>query len=228
MAKNSVLVVEDDEATREMVKAVLDEDGYCVYAAASIAEGLRLARERKPGLAVLDRLLPDGDGIQLCLKLKADPALAGILVLMLTGQGRVEDRVLGLRLGADDYLAKPFSTSELSARAAALIRRKDGVPPRSLAAGSLRMDLAGRTVAVGKRPLALTNMEFDLLRAFMEKPGEVLTRESLLETVWDAHAAPVVAKTVDMTVMSLRRKLGVLGESVVAVRGLGYKFLPPR
>lgn len=230
MAEYTVLVVDDDEKIREMVRAVMEGDGYCVYSAPTLGEGRRLALEKKPTVAILDRILPDGDGMQLCLQLRDDPSMSGLMVIMLTGKNQPVDRVLGLKFGADDYLAKPFEISELSARVAALIRRRHGNVGRGpvLAAGRLKMNLNERTVACGERNLPLTNMEFDLLRVLMEKPGEVLTREQLLETVWDAHVTPVIPKTVDVTVMTLRRKLGPLSGYIAAVRGIGYKFSAAR
>lgn len=230
MSRYRALIVEDDEATREMLRAILTEDGYTAHTAVSVSEGLSEAERLKPELIVLDRVLPDGDGLQLCLKFRENPLLSRTPVLMLTAKAEVSDRILGLRLGADDYLTKPFNTDELRARISALMRRREGggkgIAPCVLVSGPLKLNLSSRVVTVRSRDIELTNKEFELLRVFMENPDRVLTRDFLLEAVWDIHVEIVSSKMIDVTVMNLRRKLGAPGSNIVAVRSFGYKFLP--
>lgn len=223
MKRLIILAVDDDKLNRELVMAAFQEDQHVVYGAASLGESHVLLQRLTPDIIILDRGLPDGDGLQLCLNLKKDPLFKGIPVIMLTGKAEIPDKVLGLRYGADDYLAKPFDMEELRARVDALARRAYGSQTPELALGGITMDLRGRTVTVKNEPLELTNKEFALLRAFMESPGAVLTRESLLATVWNS-SEPANYKVVDVTVMNLRRKLGA-GESLIrSVRSLGYIF----
>lgn len=223
MKRLIILAVDDDKLNRELVMAAFQEDQHVVYGAASLGESHVLLQRLTPDIIILDRGLPDGDGLQFCLNLKKDPLFRGIPVIMLTGRAEIPDKILGLRYGADDYLAKPFDMEELRARVGALARRAYGGQTPELTLCGITMDLRGRTVTVKNEPLELTNKEFALLRAFMESPGTVLTRESLLATVWNS-SEPASYKVVDVTVMNLRRKLGA-GESLIrSVRSLGYMF----
>ena len=209
---------------REMVKAAFKEAGHIVCSAASIAECQKALDANKPDFIVLDRGLPDGDGLQLCLSLKKDPLFKSIPILMLTGKAEVADKILGLRFGADDYLAKPFDIDELRARVDAIVRRIYGNMSPRLALCGITMDIKARTVTLKDHPLELTNREFTLLRVFMENPNAVLTREFLIAAVWN-NTELAGSKVVDVTVMNLRRKLGDEGSPICAVRSLGYKFV---
>lgn len=222
-----ILAVEDDPVNREVVKAAFQEGGHTVHTAQSIEDCWKSLKTIKPDVMILDRGLPDGDGIQLCLTLKKDALLREIPILMLTGRAEVQDRILGLRFGADDYLPKPFDIEELRARVHALARRALGELSPILAAGGITMDLKSRGVTVSGRHVHLTNREFALLRFFMENPNSILTRESLLAAVWRGadQAGP---KVVDVTVMNLRRKLGGTDCPIISARSLGYKFDPAR
>lgn len=224
MKQLTILVVEDDRLNREMVKASFQEDGHIVNTVTSISECLKMLKMNRPDIIVLDRGLPDGDGLQLCLTLKKSPLLKTIPILMLTGKSEVADKILGLRFGADDYLAKPFDVEELRARVDAITRRVYGSLSSRLTRCGITMDIKARTVTMKDRPLELTKMEFSLLRVFMENPNTVLTREALVTAVWnDARLASL--KVVDVTVMNLRRKLGGGESPICAARSFGYKFV---
>lgn len=231
MTRYRALVVEDDEATREMLKAILVEDGYATHTEPTIQGGLVAAARLKPDLIILDRVLPDGDGLQLCLKFREDSLLRGTPVLMLTAKTDVSDKILGLRMGADDYLAKPFNTDEFRARVAAVMRRKTDatlVEPQTVSVGPIMMNMRSRVVTVRNRVIGLTNKEFDLLRVLITNPDKVLTRDFLLEAVWGIYVEVVSTKMIDVTVMNLRRKMGPSSANIVAVRSFGYKFQPFR
>lgn len=224
-----VVVVEDDASTRDLLTAAFRDDGHVVHAAATIKAAEKAFLDARPDLIILDRGLPDGDGIQLAMRLRKDPALAGVPLLMLTGKAETEDKVLGLRLGADDYLPKPFVMEELLARAAALVRRSQGgvfASPQIACAGIV-IDVPSRRVLADGDEVKLTGREYDLLKAMVERAGTALTREFLMETVWGAPAGEKTMKIVDVTVMTMRRKLGAAGGRIVAVRGMGYMMQKP-
>lgn len=224
MKQLTILVTEDDKLNAEMLKAAFQEDGHIVHIAASIAECRKALKAGKPDIIVLDRGLPDGDGLQLCLDLKGDPSFKTIPVIMLTGKAEVTDRILGLRFGADDYLAKPFDIDELRARVDAIIRRVYGNMSSRLTLCGITLDVKARTVTLKEEQLELTSREFALLRVFMETPDTALTRESLIAAAWNG-AELASSKVVDVTVMNLRRKLGGEGCPIRAVRSFGYKFV---
>jgi len=226
MKQLTILIVEDDKMNREMVKAAFKEDGHIVCAATSIGECRKALEANKPDFIVLDRGLPDGDGLQLCLNLKKDPLFKSIPILMLTGKAEIADKILGLRFGADDYLAKPFDIDELRARVDAIVRRVYGNIPARLNLCGIILDAKARTVTLNDQPLELTNKEFALLRVFMENPNTVLTREFLIAGVWN-NTELAGSKVVDVTVMNLRRKLGGVVSPICAVRSFGYKFVSP-
>lgn len=224
MKQLTILIVEDDKSNRDMLKAAFQEDGHIVCTAASVGECHGILQKNKPDIIILDRGLPDGDGIQLCLTVKKDALFKSIPILMLTGKAEVKDRILGLRWGADDYLAKPFDIGELLARVSALARRVYGDAAARLTKGGIMMDIKARTVFMNKAAIELTNREFSLLRVFLENPGTVLTRDFLIASVWN-DAGTKDAKIVDVTVSNLRRKLGAGGSQISAVRSFGYKFI---
>jgi len=223
MKQLRILILEDDKSNRDMVKAAFQDIGHNVSAAGSIAECWKALKGDKPDVIVMDRGLPDGDGLQLCLSLKKDPLLRSIPVLMLTGKAEVADKVLGLRFGADDYLSKPFDIEELLARTDAIVRRVYGSLSSRLMGYGITLDIKARTVTLKEQPVELTNKEFALLRVFMESPDTVLTRDAIIASVWnDVELSS--SKVVDVTVMNLRRKLGGEESPICAVRSCGYKF----
>ncbi len=225
--KPKVLVVEDDAAMAEMVRAVLAEAGCGVDVARDLARARGLVERVSPDLLILDRNLPDGDGADFCRELRATPERASLPVIFLTGRQSTVDKVVGLKLGGDDYLAKPFHPQELLARVEALLRRvrPEAGPSGVLLCAGLELDAAARTVKLAGKPVALTGKELDLLQALVERRGRVLTRSFLISNVWGYAAdAEPTSGAVDMVVVGLRKKLGTWASRIEAVRGHGYKL----
>jgi DNA-binding response OmpR family regulator len=222
-----LLVVEDEPALRLALSDRLRSEGYEVAVAADGDEGWRRAREEPFDLVLLDVMLPGKSGFDLLRDLRREGVETP--VLMLTARGEVLDRVLGLKLGADDYLVKPFETVELLARIEALLRRaQPDTEGGSFAFGEVRVDFRRMEVSRDGRPVELSALEFRLLRYFVEHRGEVLGRERLLDEVW-GYDADVYSRTVDQHVATLRRKLEADSRRprhVVTVHGAGYKFVP--
>ncbi|MEV8634924.1 response regulator transcription factor [Streptosporangium sp. NPDC051023] len=221
-----VLVVEDEVRTSALLQRGLAEEGYAVDATADGAGAVWQATEFGYDVVVLDVLLPDMDGFEVCRRLRAEGCW--VPVLMLTARDAVIDRVRGLDAGADDYLTKPFSFAELSARLRALIRRGARERPVLLQVGDLRLDPASRRAWRGPAELELSPKEFALLELFLRHPGQVLTRTHILESVWD-YAYDGVSNVVDQYVAYLRRKIdrpfGV--KHLETVRGAGYRLRVP-
>lgn len=224
-----ILVVEGDEAARARLAAAFRAEGHTVHSAGTIKAAVEFLSYDKPDLIILDRELPDGDGMQLVLRIRKGTALSGMPLLMLSGKAGTEDKILGLRLGADDYLAKPFEMEELLSRADALIRRSRGGAFTSsrIACQGIVIDVPGRRVLMDGDEVKLTDKEFDLLRALAERAGTPCTREFLMETVWKEAGEPGARKVVDVTIMNLRRKLGAFGARIAAVRSTGYMLRKP-
>jgi two-component system OmpR family response regulator len=222
-----VLVVDDELRTAALLKRGLGEEGYAVDVAHEATDALWRATEFGYDAVVLDVLLPGMDGFEVCRRLRDEGCWAP--VLLLTARDAVEDRVRGLDAGADDYLTKPFSFSELTARIRALIRRGSGERPVTLQVGDLRLDPGRRQVWVGQAEVALSAKEFALLELFLSHPGQVLSRTQILEQVWDS-AYDGGSNVVDQYVRYLRRKIdlpfGVV--SLETVRGAGYRLRAPQ
>ena len=221
-----VLIVEDEPDIRDLVVHHLKREGYLVSAASSGEEALRQVLAAPPDLVLLDLMMPAMDGLEVCRRLRQDPATAMLPIMMLTAKGDEVDRVLGLEIGADDYIVKPFSPRELLARVRAVLRRSRPAPGAApLTLGALVIDLGTHTASVGGLALALTPKEFDLLRALVEARGRVLSREFLLDRVWGyAHASEIESRTVDVHVRRLRVKLGPEGRRILTVKSVGYRM----
>jgi two-component system response regulator MtrA len=220
-----VLVVDDDAALAEMLGIVLRGEGFEPVFCADGSLALAAFRETKPDLVLLDLMLPGRDGVDVCRAIRAE---SGTPIVMLTAKSDTVDVVVGLESGADDYVVKPFKPKELVARIRARIRRTDQVPAQVLVIGDLEIDVAGHTVHRGGQVLALTPLEFDLLVCLARKPGQVFTRETLLQEVWGyRHAADT--RLVNVHVQRLRAKVErdpERPEIVLTVRGVGYKAGP--
>lgn len=215
-----VLVVEDDPAIAELASLYLKRDGFGVRVEADGGAALATIRRLRPVAIVLDIGLSGMDGIEICRALRADGDWTP--VLFVTARDDELDRLLGLEIGADDYLTKPFSPRELSARVRTVLRRAAGAAPpaETYAAGSLRIDVTQRRVWAADTEIALTSTEFDLLTHLVRRPGQVFSREQLLSSVW-GYAASAGTRTVDVHIAQLRGKLG--GHSPIrTVRGIGY------
>jgi two-component system, OmpR family, response regulator RegX3 len=223
-----VLLVEDEETITAPLTEALGREGFRTETAASLADGLELAKSRRPDLVLLDVMLPDGSGFELLRELRSDSVK--VPVIMLTARGDEADRVLGLELGADDYVVKPFSARELVARIRAVLRRVSaaGAPatPSRLQIGALDLDASARTVTLDGEPLELTRKEFDLLALLMGQAGTVVSRERLIDEVWDVNWFGST-KTLDVHVSGLRKKLGDDPSEpryLHTVRGVGFRF----
>jgi two-component system phosphate regulon response regulator PhoB len=220
-----ILVVDDEPDLLELVRFNLDRAGFRVETAASGEEALARLRRSTPDLLVLDLMLPDLSGEEVCRRVRADSGLTGLPVIMLTAKSEEVDRVVGFELGADDYVTKPFSPRELVLRVKALLRRSYEAAAASapLERGPLRLDPERHRCAVKGEEVELTAKEFQLLEVLMRRPGRVMTREKLLDEVWGSDIA-VTARTIDTHLKRLREKLGVAADLIQTVRGLGYRF----
>jgi two-component system phosphate regulon response regulator PhoB len=221
----TVLVIDDEAEIIRLLDYNLTKAGYLAISAKDGPSGLVMARKHAPDLVVLDVMMPGMDGWEVCKTLRKEPATAAVPILMLTAKAEEADRVLGLELGADDYVSKPFGVRELMARVKALLRRSEAAsaPPEVLKVDRLVMDSGRRSVTAGGKPVDLTATEFNLLRALAERRGWVLSREELIERARGEDSA-VTDRAVDVHVSSLRRKLGKLGEMIETVRGVGYRM----
>ena len=221
-----VLIVEDEPDIRNLVVHHLTRDGFRCRTAGTGAEALARVRAAPPDLIVLDLMLPEMTGLEVCRRLRADPATAGVPIIMLTAKADEVDRIVGLEMGADDYVTKPFSPKELVARVRAVLRRAHPAEgARPLAVGTVRLDTSRHVVTVGGRPVELTPKEFDLLHALLEAGGRVLSREHLLNRVWGyARADEIESRTVDVHIRRLRSKLGVEERRIVTIKGVGYRL----
>ena len=225
-AAADVLIVEDEPDIRSLIVHHLERDGFRCRTAASGGEALARVRATPPDLVVLDLMLPGMDGLEVCRRLRADPATAGLPIIMLTAKADEVDRVVGLEMGADDYLPKPFSTKELVARVRAVLRRaRPGETTRPLTVGGVSLDPGRHAVTVDGKPVELTPKEFDLLHALLTAAGRVLTREFLLNRVWGyARADEIESRTVDVHIRRLRAKLAAEERRIATIKGVGYRF----
>ena len=223
-----VLIVEDERDIRDLVLFHLEREGFQVSSASSGEEALRQVRHASPDLVLLDLMLPAMGGLEVCRKLRQDPATVALPIVMLTAKGDEVDRVLGLELGADDYIVKPFSPKELLARVRAVLRRAKPAPgAAAITMGALAIDPGTRTVTVQGAPLTLTHKEFELLSALADAQGRVLSREFLLDRVWGySRAGEIESRTVDVHVRRLRVKLGSEGRRILTVKSVGYRLDP--
>ena len=220
-----VLVVEDEEDVVEMLtRAFRRATGFNVIAATDGATGLRRAREESPALVVLDLMLPKMPGLEVCKILKSDSLTRHIPILMLTAKAEEIDRILGLELGADDYVSKPFSPREIVLRAQAILRRGETpADAQSFVAGPITIDGVRHQVSVNGKVIHLTGLEFKLLRTLVQRRGRVQERDRLLSDVW-GYESVIDTRTVDTHVRRLREKLGKAGDGIETVRGFGYRL----
>lgn len=227
-----ILVVEDEADIRQVLAYNLGLSGHEVRVADRGAQALDMTKAERPDLILLDLMLPDISGLEVCRAVKTDPALRDIPVVMLTARSEEIDRVVGFELGADDYVVKPFSVRELGLRIQAVLRRSrlsvppppsDGAPQPELVFGRLRVDRAAHRAWVDGQEITLTPIEMKLLWTLYERRGRVQTRGSLLDDVWEASPENNT-RTVDTHIKRLREKLGTAGGYVETVRGIGYRF----
>ena len=220
-----ILVVDDEPDIRDLLALALEEGGYRVDTVATARAALDAIRTAPPDLLVLDLMLPDTPGNDVCRYLRSQPETAALLILMLTAKSEQVDRIVGFEIGADDYMTKPFSPRELVLRVRALLRRRGGAEPSTqrLEHRDVCVDLVRhRSFSVG-RELQLTSKEFQLLAALLRRPGRVLTREGLLREIWGSDIT-VTPRTIDTHMKRLREKLGPRADLVETVRGVGYRL----
>ncbi len=225
-SKESILIVEDEKNILELVKYNLEQEGFRILTAASGDLGLESAQKNKPSLIILDLMLPEIDGIEICKILKQDQKTASIPIIMLTAKSQEADKVLGLELGADDYMTKPFSPRELVARVKVVLRRfKEQPKTKNYKIGMLELDTEKHIVSLKGKPIELTSKEYDLLKALLEANGRVLSRELLLDQVWGyQESLNIETRTVDMHVGLLRKKLKNEAERIITIKNAGYRF----
>jgi len=223
--KERILIVEDDKHISKLVKFNLEKANYDCAIAATGEKALEALDDRPVDLVILDIMLPGMDGFGICRAIKEKEKLKNIPIIMLTAKGEEVDRIVGLELGADDYIVKPFSPRELVLRVKAILKRGkvEEVKKDILSAGDIIVDIPKHKVTVKEKPIDLTQMEFKLLVTLMERRSRVQTRERLLSDVWDMGTG-VDTRTIDTHVKRLREKLGKSGSLIETIRGLGYKF----
>jgi DNA-binding response OmpR family regulator len=224
-----VLVVEDDRDIAELVERYLQKAGFSIELLASGHDALKAITDRTPDLLILDLMLPHVDGLEICRAVRSDPRTAAIPIIMLTARAEESERIVGLEIGADDYVAKPFSPNELVARVRALLRRTQRQPEtRDISYGPIHVDTERHVVSSSGTAVALTAKEFLLLDYLLRHRGRVLSRDVLLTDVW-GYKYTGGTRTVDVHVRRLREKLPALGDALVTVKQFGYKLLeqPP-
>jgi two-component system phosphate regulon response regulator PhoB len=225
MAKMKILVVDDEADIRELVRLNLTREGYDVLDCESGEQALNLSRSKGPDLVVLDLMLPGIDGLEVCKQLKADPKTAPIPIVILTAKGEEADVVAGLEVGADDYVAKPFSGKVLVARVRRLLRKaaQPADEQGTIKVHDLTIDPSRHEVRAKDQKIDLTRTEFNILRTLARRPGLVLSRYQIVDLV-HGDDYPVTDRAIDVQIVSLRKKLGPCGKYIETVRGVGYRF----
>ena len=225
--KETILIVEDEKDIVKMLEYNLKKEGFVTLSCGDGEYALDVAARKLPGLIILDLMLPGIDGLEVCKSLKKNPKTASIPVIMLTAKAQESDKIVGLELGADDYVTKPFSPRELIARIKAVLRRgkeRDKLP-ELFRIGDLTLDLSRISVAVKNKPVELTSKEFELLKTLIEAKGRVLSRDYLLDNIWGFdHAIEIQTRTVDVHVTTLRKKLKSEAKRIITVKNYGYRF----
>ncbi len=225
--KEKILIVEDEKDIIKMLEYNLKKEGFKVIDARDGEDALDLAVREYPDLVLLDLMLPGMDGLEVCKALKKEPKTSLIPIIMLTAKGQESDKVVGLELGADDYITKPFSLRELIARIKAVLRRateKEKLP-EVLQSGDLKIDFSKISVSVKDKPVELTAKEFELLKTLLKAKGRVLSRDYLLDSIWGYdHAMEIQTRTVDVHVRTLRKKLKSAAKMILTVKNYGYRF----
>jgi two-component system phosphate regulon response regulator PhoB len=227
MARERILLIEDEPDIAEVLQYNLEKEGFAVELAHRGDSGLEALRRQAPDLILLDLMLPGVDGLELTRLLKRDPNTSKLPIVMLTARGEEVDRIVGLELGADDYISKPFSPREVVLRVKAVLRRlqHEEVASDRLEVGGVQLDVSGHQLRVRGRETPLTATEFRLLRLLMERGGRVQTRGQLLSDVW-GYADDIDSRTVDTHIRRLRRKLGAEADRIETVIGVGYRLRP--
>ncbi|MCM8786954.1 MAG: response regulator transcription factor [Candidatus Omnitrophica bacterium] len=223
--KEKILIVEDDKNISKLVKYNLEKEGFECFTTLNAEEALEILDKYPIDLIILDIMLPGMDGFEACRTIKEDNRFKNIPIIMLTAKGQEIDRIVGLELGADDYIVKPFSPRELNLRVKAILRRGKikEIKKDILNIDAITVNIPKHKVTINQKEIKLTPIEFKLLVTLMERQGRVQTRERLLADVWDMHAE-VYTRTVDTHIKRLRKKLGKVGSLIETVVGFGYRF----
>ncbi len=225
--KEKILIVEDEKDIVKMIDYNLKKEGFRTVSASDGEDAIDLAKREHPDLILLDLMLPVIDGLEVCKTLKKENKTAGIPIIMLTAKAQESDKIVGLELGADDYVTKPFSVRELTSRIKAVLRRtkeKEKLP-EVLRVGDLEIDFSKISVAVKGKPIELTSKEFELLKVLIKSNGRVLSRDYLLDTIWGFdNAMEIQTRTVDVHIRTLRKKLKTAAKYIVTVKNYGYRF----
>lgn len=221
-----ILIIEDEPDIRKTLEYNISREGYDVISASSLSEGREKLESASFSLLLLDLMLPDGSGLDLCRELKQDKSLSSMPVIILTAKDDEVDKVVGFELGADDYVTKPFSVRELILRVKAVLKRgerkSDNIEVQRQF-GELKIDVDSHEVFINDEQVGLTALEFKLLRQLVDRRGRVQSRDQLLSDVW-GYSSDVTTRTVDTHIKRLREKLGGMGKYVQTIRGVGYKF----
>jgi two-component system alkaline phosphatase synthesis response regulator PhoP len=225
--KEKILIVEDEKDIVKMLDYNLKKEGLRSVSCSDGEEAASLAIREHPDLIILDLMLPGMDGLEVCKALKKENKTLGIPIIMLTAKSQEADRIVGLELGADDYVTKPFSPRELIARIKAVLRRtkEKGGLPEVIKIGDLEIDLSKISVSIKDKPVELTAKEFELLTALIKAKGRVLSRDYLLDAIWGFdHALEIRTRTVDVHIRTLRKKLKNEARRIITVKNYGYRF----
>lgn len=225
--KEKILIVDDEKDIVKMLDYNLKKEGFRTISCYNGEEALSLAVREHPDLIILDLMLPEVDGLEVCKTLKKDSSTSAIPIIMLTAKTQEADKILGLELGADDYITKPFSPRELVARVKAVLRRTSEKArlPDVLRIGDLTIDFLKILVYVKDKPITLTSKEFELLRTLVKAKGRVLSRDYLLDTIWGFdHALEIQTRTVDVHIRTLRKKLKSEARRIITAKNYGYRF----
>ncbi|MFA5089441.1 MAG: response regulator transcription factor [Candidatus Omnitrophota bacterium] len=225
MPKEQILIIEDDKHISKLVKYNVEKAGYGCTVAEDGEEALDILGKQGMDLIILDIMLPKMDGFEVCRLIKQNPKLKSVPIIMLTAKGEEVDRIVGLELGADDYVVKPFSPRELVLRIKAILKRGkiEESPKEIIERGGLVINVPKHQVTVNNKEIGLTPIEFKLLVTLIERKGRIQSRDQLLSDVWDMHT-DVFTRTVDTHIKRLREKLGKIGGQIETARGLGYRF----
>ena len=225
--KETILIVEDEKDIVKMLDYNLKKEGYKTLVANDGEDALDMANTKLPDIILLDLMLPGVDGLEVCKELKSERKTSAIPVIMLTAKAQESDKVVGLELGADDYVTKPFSPRELIARIKAVLRRgkENDKLPEIFKVGDLTMDFSKITVTVKDKSVELTSKEFELLKTLIKAKGRMLSRDYLLDNIWGFdHAIEIQTRTVDVHIRTLRKKLKTAAKYIITVKNYGYRF----
>lgn len=226
MPKQSILAIDDEKDILKLLEYNLQKEGYQFFSSKTGEEGFELAKSKRPDLVILDLMMPGIDGIEVCKLLKANQSTKSIPIIMLTAKSAEIDQVVGLELGASDYITKPFSVKVLLARVKNIFRKtRPGQEEAAvIKAGDLVIDRERQSFTIKGKPVSLTKLEFNILSFLMQNPGKVFSRDQLLSGAWKGETF-IVDRTVDVHVRSIRQKLGKYRDAIETVRGTGYRFV---